>query len=84
MEKYESLFFFKELQKIEKPKSGDEASQMTTSSWPYFKQMMFLREKISASQRDSNLSQLASSSDEQEINSPISPEPLAEFGNETT
>lgn len=56
-------YFFKELQKIENPKRADGVSEVTTNSWPYFKQMMFLKEKLSA-KRDSNLSQLAISSDE--------------------
>ncbi|XP_050517469.1 uncharacterized protein LOC126892083 [Diabrotica virgifera virgifera] len=50
-------YFTKELRNISHPKSGSGGGENVTSSWSYFKQMMFLKDIIVGSEelRDSNI-----------------------------
>ncbi|XP_068212670.1 uncharacterized protein, partial [Palaemon carinicauda] len=50
-------YYRKELKKVEKPKSGDGASEIVNSTWPYFNQSSFLKDIYLPEYRSSNLSQ---------------------------
>ncbi|XP_066960935.1 uncharacterized protein [Macrobrachium rosenbergii] len=50
-------YYRKEIKKLENPRSGDGASEMVHSTWPYFTQLSFLKDIYRPASRSSNLSQ---------------------------
>ncbi|XP_066979948.1 uncharacterized protein [Macrobrachium rosenbergii] len=49
-------YYRKEIKKLENPRSGDGASEMVPSTWPYFTQLSFLKDIHRLASRSSNLS----------------------------
>ncbi|CAH0400992.1 unnamed protein product [Chilo suppressalis] len=60
-------YFFREIRKMEDPKSGDGGRIYSASTWKFFEQMMFMKDSVAKLQRDTNFDMESITSDCNEL-----------------